>query len=324
MLLTVLVCLLVPIAAASTDGAKIACQKFESAMSSSTVLPSNSEYIALSTENWSATAWGRPICIVKPSSAADVQNVVSYLSQHKVEFAIRAGGHLPSPRGANTNEGVLIDLSSLDVKEYDATMQTVKVGAGLRWGDIYRYLDQFQVTVVGGRVLPVGVGGLLLGGGLSYLSDLYGMACDNVVNFEVIIANGSIVNANSSYNADLYRALKGGANNFGVVASFTLRTYPIYNVWGGIRLYTHEQVPALYRALAEYQAQPEKDLYANLMLQPFATNQSLGAILNMVYLKPEPPAAFKPFDGIPTVGETTKFQTLGEMISGQLVPELPR
>jgi hypothetical protein len=110
----------------------------------------------------------------------------------------------------------------------------------------------------------------------------------------------------------------------GVVTSFTLRTYPIYDVWGGIRSYAHEQIPALYKALADYQAQPKKDLYANLMLQPFATNNSLGAVLNMVYLKPMSPAAFRAFDGIPTVGDTTKLQTLSEMINGQMVPGLPR
>jgi FAD/FMN-containing dehydrogenase len=102
-----------------------------------------------------------------------------------VKFAIRSGGHSPSPFAANTDDGVLIDTSLLSIKEYNAKDQTVKIGTGLKWGDVYSYLDQYQVTVVGGRVLDVGVGGLILGSGLSYLSDLYGMACDNVVNFEV-------------------------------------------------------------------------------------------------------------------------------------------
>ena len=90
-------------------------------------------------------------------------------------------------------------------------------------------------------------------------------------------------------------------------------------------MYSHEQIPALYEALAAYQAQPEKDPYANLMLQPFGTNESLGAMLNMDYLKPEEsPAAFDPFYRIPTVSDATELQTLNEMISGQIVPSLPR
>jgi FAD/FMN-containing dehydrogenase len=102
-----------------------------------------------------------------------------------VKFAIRSGGHSPSPFAANTDDGVLIDTSLLSTKEYNAKDQIVKIGTGLKWGDVYSYLDEYQLTVVGGRVLDVGVGGLILGSGLSYLSDLYGMACDNVVNFEV-------------------------------------------------------------------------------------------------------------------------------------------
>ena len=125
------------------------------------------------------------MCVVQPSTTGDVQRIVSYLSSRRVRFAIRSGGHLPSPLGANTNDGVLVDTSSLNIKEYDRTTQTVKIGTGLKWRQVYDYLDQYKVTVVGGRVLDVGVGGLILGSGLSYLSDLYGMACDNVDNFEV-------------------------------------------------------------------------------------------------------------------------------------------
>ncbi len=97
-------------------------------------------------------------------------------------------------------------------------------------------------------------------------------------------------------------------------------------MWGGVKLYASEQLPALFNALAEYQSNPNKDLYANLMLQPFATNHTdMGAMLNMVYLKPEvSPPAFQPFYGIPTLDDRTKLQTITEMINGQIVPAIPR
>ena len=77
--------------------------------------------------------------------------------------------------------------------------------------------------------------------------------------------------------------------------------------------------------MIEYQSNPNKDPYANLMMQAFTTNASVGAVLNMVYLKPEPsPAAFSPFYLIPTTSDTTKVQTLTKMISGQIVPAIPR
>ncbi|MCJ1261071.1 hypothetical protein MMC22_000935 [Lobaria immixta] len=216
-------------------------------------------------------------------------------------------------------------MSKFNKIDYDAANNVVQVGAGMRWADVYQSLDRYNVTVVGGRVLDVGVGGLILGGGLSYLSDLHGLACDNVVNFEVVLANASIANASLESNQDLFWALKGGANNFGIITAFTLSTYPIHQVWGGIKTYSLQQLPALFSSMLEYQSNPKKDPYANLMMQAFTTNASIGAVLNMVYLKPEiSPPAFAPFYSIPTTGDTTKLQTLTQMMSGQRVPPLPR
>ncbi|KAL8662282.1 MAG: hypothetical protein Q9168_008283, partial [Polycauliona sp. 1 TL-2023] len=141
----------------------------------------------------------------------------------------------------------------------------------------------------------------------------------------MVLADGSLTNANANHNQDLFKAMKGGANNFGIVTSFTLKTYHINRVWGGIKFYSLDKLPALFTAMQEYQSNPNKDLYANLMLQAFTTNATVGAVLNMVYLKPVVNApAFAPFYSIPTVADTTKIQTLTQMMSGQQVPPLPR
>lgn len=109
------------------------------------------------------------------------------------------------------------------------------------------------------------------------------------------------------------------------MTTFTLSTYPIHDVWGGTKSYTLDQLPALFSAITEYQNKPNKDPYANLIMQAFITNATIGAFINLVYLKPEvSPAAFSPLYSIPTVTDTTKLQTLTEMISGQLVPTIPR
>ncbi|KAL8751799.1 MAG: hypothetical protein Q9199_006180 [Rusavskia elegans] len=273
----------------------------------------------------SHTAWKKPSCIARPSSTAGLQKAVRLLTRQNIPFAIRSGGHSPSPFAANIDNGVLIDMSCFNHTQYFPHKNVATVGAGGRWLGVYKELDRYNVTVVGGRVVDVGVGGLILGCGLSYLSDLYGLTCDNVVNFEMVLANGSITNANASHNQDLFKAMKGGANNFGIVTTFTLKTYSINQIWGGIKSYSLDQLPALFTAMQEYQSNPKKDLYANLMLQAFTTNASVGAVLNMVYLKPVVNAsAFAPFYSIPTTGDTTKIQSLTQMMSGQRVPPLPR
>ena len=90
------------------------------------------------------------------------------------------------------------------------------------------------MIVQGGRLAPIGVPGLLLGGGISFYGNQYGFACDSVINFEVVLADGSIVNANKRKNPDLYWALKGGSSNFGIVTRFDLQTYSSPKVWAGV------------------------------------------------------------------------------------------
>lgn len=111
----------------------------------------------------SGTAWAKPSCIIQPAAASDIQQVVRLLTDRHVPFAVRSGGHLPSPLGANINDGVLIDMSMLTGVTYDAANNVAKVGAGQRWKTVYDALDAHNVTVVGGRVVDVGVAGLTLG-----------------------------------------------------------------------------------------------------------------------------------------------------------------
>ncbi|KAI0802234.1 putative FAD-binding oxidoreductase [Xylaria sp. FL0064] len=273
-------------------------------------LPGSSNYTQLSEENWSQTVWSKPSCILKPTTTIDLQQAVSLLVEADVKVAIRSGGHCPSPGAANIDQGVLIDMSGFNNVEYDATNQVAVIGSGQTWGDVYSELDRHKVTVVGGRVLDVGVGGLLLGSGLSYLSDLYGMACDNVVNFEVVLADGSLINANKSSNSNLFWALKGGANNFGIITSFTL--------------YRSEDLPTLIATLLKYQSSPSRSPYANLFIQGFPTNSSFGVNLELVYLKPEEsPEAFAPFYSIPTIADTTRLRTFSDFLTGQALFTIP-
>ncbi|KAH8594970.1 putative FAD-binding oxidoreductase [Bisporella sp. PMI_857] len=294
------------------------CQKLNDAFDAVTFVPDESGYPDLRTENWSQTAWRTPACIFRPTTTDQLQKIVPLLVRSKTKFAMRSGGHSPAPQAANIDGGVLIDLSGFNSVNYDESNQVAVIGSGLTWGEVYSQLNPFGVTVVGGRVSDVGVGGLTLGSGLSYLSDLYGLVCDNVVNFEVVLANGSVVNASQSHDPDLFWALKGGGNNFGIVTSFTLSTYHIGEVWAGVKAYTMDDLPALYNAMFEYQSAPVKDPYANLMLQGFFSNASVGIVLNLVYLKPEEsPAAFAPFYHINTTADSTKLSSFSEFISGQ-------
>lgn len=109
------------------------------------------------------------------------------------------------------------------------------------------------------------------------------------------------------------------------MTTFTLSTYPIHQVWGGIQTYTLEDLPALYDALLEYQTVAEKDPYAALELQAFPLNETIGVVLTLVYLKPEErPTAFAPFYRINATSDSTKLTTLPELVSEQVPGGSPR
>lgn len=107
--------------------------------------------------------WEYPGCIFVPETPKDLQKGLPIITKEKAKFAIRSGGHNPALGAAATEGGVLVDLSNFDTLSYDAANNLAQLGVGRRWGEVYDYLDQYQVTVVGGRVLDVGVGGLILG-----------------------------------------------------------------------------------------------------------------------------------------------------------------
>lgn len=134
----------------------------------------------------------------------------------QVKFAIRSGGHSPNPGwSAIGDAGILIDLAALNTTTINTDRTVASVGSGARWGSVVAALDPYNVTVLAGRIPTVGVGGLILGGGISHFTPEYGLVADTLLNVEVVLADGSVANANAGENSDLFWALKGGGPNFG-------------------------------------------------------------------------------------------------------------
>ncbi|KAI9151434.1 oxidoreductase, fad-binding [Paramyrothecium foliicola] len=199
------------------------------------------------------TAWERglsPHCVFTPRSAADVSAFIKLAAKlggreadgsYKPQFAVRSGGHMLWTGAANIDGGVTVDtrhLNSVTISD-DKTM--VSVGGGTVWSDIYPQLVPHNLTVIGARVPGVGVGGFTLGGGNNFLSRRHGWSCDNVYGYEVVLANGEIVYATSSSHPDLWLALKGGSNNFGIVTRFDVAAFDLGLMLGGVIAYEYTQ-----------------------------------------------------------------------------------
>ncbi|KAJ6439279.1 6-hydroxy-D-nicotine oxidase [Purpureocillium lavendulum] len=169
-----------------------------------------------------------------------------------VEFAVRSGGHSHWAGGSSIQGGVTIDLIHFNTVSYDPSAQVASLGPSLRWGDVYEALESKGVMVAGGRDGNVGVAGLLTGGGNSYYTGRQGFACDNLVNAEVVLASGVVVEANASCNPDLWKALKGGLGNFGIVTRFDVRAFAAPQLWGGLRASDASYTDAVVASLVEF------------------------------------------------------------------------
>lgn len=179
-------------------------------------------------QNYWSTGCGalKPSCILYPSSAEEVSAIVKVLDANNETFVVKSGGHNPNAGFASIAGGPLISTKYLNEVTFDSSSMTVRVGPGNDWEDVHKVLNDVGVTVVGGRIGEVGVGGYIVGGGFSFLSAEYGWAANNIVEFEVVLANASIITASDTSHPDLYKALKGGGNNFGIVTAYTMVAHP--------------------------------------------------------------------------------------------------
>jgi hypothetical protein len=199
-----------------------------------TFYPGDETYETRNAKYWSLDAQKTPWCIVQPSTPEEVSAAVTAIvATDGCNFAIRSGGHVMWG-ASNIDNGITIDLGRLNSTTYDAQTKLVSVGPGARWADVYAVIEPLGVMISGGRDGDVGVGGLLTGGGISWYSPRFGWACDSVVNAQVVLADGSIVNANKSENSDLWHALKGGSGNFGIVTRFDIQSFEAAPIYGGI------------------------------------------------------------------------------------------
>ncbi|KAI9845650.1 MAG: hypothetical protein M1837_004624 [Sclerophora amabilis] len=250
-----------------------------------------------------------PDCIVKPTSREDVATAVRILSafdsvsKRVCPFAIRGGGHTPFAGSANINKGVTIDLRSIKDVKVSLDRSITSVGAGALWGDVYTTLDPMSLSVIGGRVSSVGVGGLTTG-----------------VNYEIVLAGGKIVDANATERPDLWRALRGGSNNFGVVTRFDLRTFSQGSFWGGLIQYNISFAPEALKAFSEFNKAENYDEYASLIQNfGFVGGLGFGAANSLEYTRPvESPSVFDAWTNIqPKFVDTLRVSNLADFTNEQ-------
>ncbi len=181
---------------------------------------------------------------------------IAFARRHELLLAVRGGGHNGGGLGV-CDDGVVLDLSLLQDVEVDTGARTVRVGGGCTWGQVDAATHRPASRRRRGSSRSTGVGGLTLGGGIGHLSRRHGLTIDNLIEADVVLADGAQARASADENPELFWALRGGGGNFGVVTSFRFRAHPVSTVLAGPTFWPLEQtqrgdallprVPALRR-----------------------------------------------------------------------------
>ncbi|PIA92283.1 hypothetical protein CB0940_10010 [Cercospora beticola] len=205
---------------------------------------------AATIKRWSRAAEKPAGVSIQPTTAEEVSITLKYASQNGIDVAVKGGGH--STAGASsTDGGINIDLARMRNVRVDPEKKLLYVEGGALWHHVDSAAWEHGLATVGGTVADTGVGGLLLGGGYGHLSGKYGLTIDNVVSITTVLANGDIVKASETECPDLFWALRGAGQNFGVATEFVLKAYPQGEAYAGMLLFptTPEIVEKVVSAL---------------------------------------------------------------------------
>jgi FAD/FMN-containing dehydrogenase len=209
--------------------------QFEAGLRGELIQPGDSDYDE-ARKVYNGSIDKHPGMIARCADVADVITCVNFARENDVLLAIRGGGHNGGGL-AVADDALVIDLASMRGVRVDPEERTVRVEGGARWGDVDHASHAFGLAVPTGIISTTGVAGLTLGGGHGYLSRKYGLAIDNLLEADVVVADGRLLKANEEENEDLYWAIRGGGGNFGVVTSFLFKGNPVSTVYGGPMLW---------------------------------------------------------------------------------------
>jgi FAD/FMN-containing dehydrogenase len=204
----------------------------------------------------------RPAVIVRCTGAADVIAAVGFARSNDLTIAVRGGGH--SIAGFSTlDEGIVIDLSPMNGVHVDTASRRATIGAGAVWGDVDHEAQAHGLATTGGLVSSTGVAGFTLGGGIGWLMRKHGLACDNLVSADVVTADGQLVHASETENADLFWGLRGGGGNFGIVTQFEFELHSVGpTVYAGPIFYSADADGDLLRLFREWAPGASDDVTA--------------------------------------------------------------
>lgn len=213
-----------------------------------------------------------PRMIAQCADVTDVITAVNFGRENDLLIAVRGGGHNGGGLGT-CDDGLVIDLSPIRYTRVDPKARTVRVGGGCKWGDVDHATHAFGMATPSGIVSTTGVGGLTLGGGLGHITRTCGLAIDNLLEADMVLADGKFITASKDENSDLFWAIRGGGGNFGIVTSFLFKLHPVDMIIGGPTFWAIEQAAEAMKFYDKFMKTAPDELngfFAFLIVPPVA------------------------------------------------------
>lgn len=288
-------------------------------------------------------------CRVEPSDATEVARVLEIAVENQCPIAIKSGGHSTNRDASNSVGGVTIDLVRINHVRLSDDHTQADFGPGLLLRDAYAALQPFNLANLGGRTADVGLGGYTIGGGLSALSPKFGLALDNVLEYEVriisglifkylwaqywdeadhvciklVLPNSTIVYVNEQLNPDLYFALRGGGNNFGIITNFRARVVPQGRRLGGAKTYSTNYTDQLIDQGYQLTTTLSNDLDMSYHNRYFYTQSTDSFSWNFFQEYNQPilnPSVFDDLNQIPSLTDTRRVDYASALSLDEMSP----
>ncbi|OBJ87188.1 FAD-binding oxidoreductase [Mycobacterium asiaticum] len=199
---------------------------------------------------WNAAVQHRPALIARADSPRDAQEAIRVARDRGMRLSVLGGGHDWAGRAAYDG-GLVIDMSGMRSVAVDSRAQVATVGGGATATELIDAVAPYGLVAATGNCGAVGMTGLTLGGGYGPLNGRFGLASDNLLSAEVVLADGRIVTADATHEPELFWALRGGGGNFGVVTSMRVRLHPLHRLIGGMIMFPWSQAATVWRGLGE-------------------------------------------------------------------------
>jgi FAD/FMN-containing dehydrogenase len=262
----------------SQIGGKIEEEQFaqlRTSLSEKVIIPDDPGYDAARLA-WNLAVNQYPALIIVAQSADDIAAAVRFANMQNLSVAVQATGHGVIRKASDS---LLIVTSQMTDVRVDSGARTAWVEAGAKWGHVLTQTQAVGLAPLLGSSPDVGAVGYTLGGGMGWLARKYGLSTDSVRRFELVTADGQIVNASKDENVDLFWGLRGGGGNFGVITGMEIRLYPVTTVYGGNLFYPVQKAKEVFAQYRQWIADAPDELTSSVVLMNFPPILELSEFL---------------------------------------------